>query len=96
MSFVSVLYFSSCEMAEIPREKPVKPTNIVENVMSGMMWPLPQSVLQAFECSLPKLTSRTRRKCHDEQSQEEDVRNPGVRRSLGSSKIGDGRINHAT
>ena len=79
----------------IPREKPVKPTVIVENVMMGLMWPLSRSVLRALKPTLVELTSRTRCKCHDEQGQEEDVDNPSVCRSLWSSKICDGRVNHA-
>lgn len=92
--FVSVLPYSSCKMVGIPREKPVKPTTIVENVMRGLMWPSSQSVLHAFKPGLLKLTSRARRKCHDEQSQEEDINDASVCGSLWSPKIGDSRVNH--
>ena len=93
---VSVPSYGSCRIWGIPREKPVKPTVIVENVMMGLMWPLSRSVLRAFKPPLVKLTPRTRCKCHDEQSQEENIDNPSVCGSLGRPKVCDGRVNHAT
>lgn len=89
---------SSClssEMADLPREKPVRPTVIVENVMRGLMWPLSRLVLQAFKPRLLKVTSRARRKRHDEQSQEEDINDASICGSLRSPEVGDSCVNHA-
>lgn len=88
-------FYFSCERGEIPREKPVKPTSIVENVMRGLMWPSSRSVLWAFNAELLKLTSRARGKRHGEQSQEEYINDASVCGSLRSPKIGSGRVSHA-
>ena len=82
-------------MAHEPREKPVKPTTIVENVMRGLMWPSSRLVLQALKPRLLKLTSRARRKRYDEQSQEEDIKDASICRSLRSPEVGDSRVKHA-
>lgn len=63
--------------------------------MRGLMWPVTRSVLRAFRSELLKLTSRARCKCHDEQSQEEDINDPSVGGGLRSSEVRDSRVNHA-
>ena len=45
---MSVLVNDFGEMTRIPRENPVKPTVIVENVIKGLMWPFFRSVLPGF------------------------------------------------
>lgn len=59
------------------------------------MWLLSRLVLQAFKPRLLKLTSRARRKRHDEQSQEEDINDASICGSLRSPELGDSRVNHA-
>ena len=92
---MSVVFPATCEIVGIPREKPVKPTIIVEKVMVGLMWPSSQSIFQASESRLIEQTSRARRKCHDEQSQEKYVDDPSICGSLRSPKIRDSRVNNA-
>ena len=79
----------------IPREKPVKPTVIVENVINGLMWPFFRSVLPGLIAGLLKLTSRARCKCYNKQCQEENVSDPSVRGTLRSPEIRNSRVNHA-
>ena len=92
---MSVVFRTICKIADRPREKPVKPTIIVEKVMIGLMWPSPHLIFQASESRLIEQTSRTRCKCHDEQSQEKYVNDPSIGGSLRSPKIHDRCVNHA-
>ena len=92
---MSVLSIDSGEVMRIPREKPVKPTVIVENVIKGLTWPFLQSVLPGLIAGLLKLTSRARCNCYDEQCQEKDISDPSVCGTLRSPEVRNSRVNHA-